>query len=95
MGEREQCWRNGGASPAPGVKTMRAPTPDPTPSSVCPLLSALFCMEDMNNTVNPATLLEVGATRYCLIQCQQPNYDFEGKYISSLGKMGATRAAFR
>src|SRR5262245_19701121 len=24
---------------------------------------------------NPAPLLEVGATRYCLIQCQQPKYD--------------------
>jgi hypothetical protein len=71
---------------------MRAPTPDQTPSSV---------WEDMNNTVNPAPLLEVGATRYCLIRCQQPNYNFEGKHISILsilsilGKMGATRAAFR
>jgi hypothetical protein len=60
-----------------------------------PRPDALFCLEDMNNTVNPAPLLEVGATRYCLIRCQQHNYNFEGKYISNLGKMGATRAAFR
>jgi hypothetical protein len=68
-----------------------------------PRPDALFCLpssvwEDMNNTVNPAPLLKVGATRYCLTRCQQPNYNFEGKYISILsilGKMGATRAAFR
>ncbi len=44
---------------------------------------------------NPTPLLEVGAILYCLIRCQQPKYDFERKYIRSLGKMGATPAAFR
>jgi len=44
---------------------------------------------------NPAPLLEVGTTRYCLIRCQQPKYDFERNYINSLGKMGAKRAAIR
>ena len=44
---------------------------------------------------NPTPLLEVGAIRYCLIQCQQPEYDFERKYISIFSKTGATSAAFR
>ena len=44
---------------------------------------------------NPAPLLEVGAINTALYGVSNPNMILKGSTLSSFGKTGATRAAFR